>query len=97
MTCAAALHQQRPGGVGDPSPAAQGGLKLLKSCCAFAACACFSGNFLRAAQRACRHLSCWAWTSNFLTGGGAPGLSIYLEVLLYPCLHIMYLPCMYTQ
>jgi hypothetical protein len=48
MTRVATLHQQRPGGVGDTSPARGRPVAHILLCLC---CVCvFSGNFLRAAQ-----------------------------------------------
>jgi hypothetical protein len=72
MTRVATLHQQRPGGVGDTSPARGRPVAHILLCLC---CVCvFSGNFLRAAQLVGVLLGL-PW-SDFPTGG--PGLSFAL-------------------
>jgi hypothetical protein len=83
MTSTATLHQQRPaGGVGDTSPAR--GRPFANSCCTFAACACFQvTSCIACCLSPCvptlvsALLDGWAW-SDFPTGGGAPGLSLFV-------------------
>jgi hypothetical protein len=87
MTSVATLHQQRPGAIGDISPARGRPVTDLLLCLC---CVCvFSGNFLHAAQRA-RDLLVLLGLERFsYERGRSRPRALSFQVLLHPCLHIM--------
>jgi hypothetical protein len=83
MTRVATLHQQRPGGVGDTSPAWGRPVAHILLCLC---CVCvFSGNFLLACCSKCVS-TCLARPGVIFLRAGALQASF---VLLHPCLRIL--------
>jgi hypothetical protein len=83
MTRVATLHQQRPGGVGDTSPARGRPVAHILLCLC---CVCVS--YFQVAScvllKVRVYLSCWVW-SDFPTGGALQACF----ALLHPCLRIL--------
>jgi hypothetical protein len=89
MTRVATLHQLRGLGVLATPPPPGGGQQLLTSCCAaFAACACLhvtSCVLLKVRV----YLSYRAWSDDFPTGRGAPGLfCLAASMSTHPARHL---------